>query len=50
MKFPNLIKFPGNMYSGDGDIACDQYHKYKVSRCGIHMHKKHSVYKPLSTD
>jgi len=21
------------MYEGDGDVACDQYHKYKVCDC-----------------
>ncbi|TKY61442.1 Histone H2B.1 [Spatholobus suberectus] len=31
--FPNRIDFQnicsGNMYEGDGDVACDQYHKFK---------------------
>ena len=22
--------FSGDLYEGDGDVACDQYHKYKV--------------------
>ena len=44
MKFPISFKFPANMYTGDGDIACDQYHKYKVSRCGTYMHKKHLIW------
>jgi len=25
----------GDSYEGDGDVACDHYHKYKVSDPGV---------------
>jgi len=27
------------MYDGDGDVACDQYHKYKVSDPGVYLER-----------
>ena len=50
--------FSGNMYAGNGDVACDQYHKYKVSDPienqkklwyrYMHAHKMHLTYTPLA--
>ena len=35
----NKLCFSGDMYAGDGDVACDQYHKYKVSDPGVYLER-----------
>ena len=45
MKFFVPIKFIGGLFKGDGDIASDQYHKYKVStRNMYYMYSNHKIF------